>query len=60
MPIATFVACVSTRTQESTGEYVDDSVITAKVKSVLAKDDFLRSFHISIGIRNIDPNEIVH
>ena len=48
MLIATFVACASTRTQESTGEYVDDSVITTKVKSLLAKDDFLKSFQISV------------
>jgi len=41
-------ACGSTRTHESTGEYVDDSVITAKVKTVLAEDDFLRSFKISV------------
>ena len=37
MLIATFVACASTRTHESTGEYVDDSVITTKVKALLAK-----------------------
>ena len=37
MLIATFAACAATRTQESTGEYVDDSVITTKVKSLLAK-----------------------
>jgi osmotically-inducible protein OsmY len=48
MLIATFVACASTRTQESTGEYVDDSVITTKVKSLLAADDFLKSFQISV------------
>ena len=42
--IATFAACASTRTQESTGEYVADSVITTKVKTLLANDDFLRSF----------------
>jgi len=46
--IATFVACASTPTQESTGEYVDDSVITTKVKSLLAADDFLKSFQISV------------
>jgi osmotically-inducible protein OsmY len=46
--IATFAACASTRTQESTGEYVDDSVITTKVKALLAKDDFLKSFQISV------------
>ena len=48
MLIATFAACSSTRTHESTGEYVDDSVITTKVKSLLAADDFLKSFQISV------------
>ena len=48
MLIATFAACAATRTQESTGEYVDDSVITTKVKSLLAADDFLKSFKISV------------
>jgi osmotically-inducible protein OsmY len=43
-----FVACASTSKQESTGEYVDDSVITTKVKSLLAADDFLKSFEISV------------
>jgi osmotically-inducible protein OsmY len=48
MLIATFVACASTPSQESTGEYVDDSVITTKVKALLAADDFLKSFKISV------------
>ena len=48
MLIATFSACASTSKQESTGEYVDDSVITTKVKSLLAADDFLKSFQISV------------
>jgi osmotically-inducible protein OsmY len=48
MLIATFVACASTSKQESTGEYVDDSVITTKIKSLLAGDDFLKSFQISV------------
>jgi osmotically-inducible protein OsmY len=34
--------------QESTGEYVDDSYITTKVKSLLAADDFLKSFEIGV------------
>ena len=46
--IASLVACASTRTQESTGEYVDDSVITTKVKGLLAGDDFLKSFQIGV------------
>jgi hyperosmotically inducible protein len=48
MLIATFVACASTSKQESAGEYIDDSVITTKVKSELAADDFLKSFQISV------------
>jgi osmotically-inducible protein OsmY len=48
MLIAVFAACASTRTHESAGEYIDDSVITTKVKSLLAEDDFLKSFQISV------------
>jgi osmotically-inducible protein OsmY len=48
MLIATFVACASTSKQESTGEYIDDAVITTKVKSLLAGDDFLKSFQIGV------------
>jgi osmotically-inducible protein OsmY len=48
MLIVAFVGCASTRTQESAGEYVEDSVITTKVKSLLAADDFVKSFQISV------------
>ena len=48
MLIASLVACASTSKQEGTGEYIDDSVITTKVKSMLAADDFLKSFEISV------------
>jgi len=48
MLIVAFVACESTSKQESTREYIDDSVITTKVKSLLAADDFLKSFQISV------------
>jgi len=48
MLMVVFVACNSTSKQESTGEYVDDSLITTKVKSLLAEDDSLNSFQISI------------
>ena len=48
MLVATFMACASTPKQESTGEFVDDSVITTKVKTLLAADDFLKSFQISV------------
>jgi len=48
MLIAALVACASTSKQEGAGEYVDDSVITTKVKSLLGADDFLKSFEISV------------
>jgi osmotically-inducible protein OsmY len=48
MLIATLAACASTPTRESTGEYVDDSVITSKVKALLAEDNFLKSFQIGV------------
>ncbi len=48
MLIPAFVGCASTPTRESTGEYVDDSVITTKIKSLLLKDEFTNSFHISV------------
>jgi hyperosmotically inducible protein len=48
MMIAALVACASTSKQEGAGEYVDDSVITTKVKSLLGADDFLKSFEISV------------
>jgi len=48
MLVATFAACASTPHHEGTGEYVDDSVITTKVKALLAEDNFLKSFDISV------------
>ncbi len=49
MVIATFMACASiARSAESAGEYVDDSVITTKLKALLAEDDFLKSFKIRV------------
>jgi hypothetical protein len=46
--IATFAASTAMRTQENKGEYVDDSVITNKVKALLGADDFFNSFDISV------------
>ena len=45
MPIA---ACSSSSTTESTGEYVDDTVITSKVKTALLGDSGLKSFDIGV------------
>ncbi len=46
--IGALAACASTSGQSGMGEYVDDTVITTKVKSQLAADDFLKSFEISV------------
>ncbi len=46
--ITALAACASTPTRESTDGYVDDSVITTTVKSLLAQDDFLKSFQIIV------------
>lgn len=40
--------CASTRTQESPAEYVDDSVITLKVKTAILADDTLKSSEINV------------
>jgi len=48
MLITALAACASTSKQSGAGEYVDDSVITTKIKSLLAADDFLKSFEISV------------
>jgi len=42
------VACAPTRTHESTGEVVDDSVITAKVKSGLVGDPLTKAHQINV------------
>lgn len=44
-----FIAgCASTQTQESTGEFVDDSVITAKIKAEIASDKLISLYQISV------------
>ena len=51
MMITAFMACASTPQQTSTGEHIDDTVITTKVKTELANDNFLKSFKISVETR---------
>ncbi len=40
--------CASTATQEGTGEYVDDTVITSKVKSAIFGEPTLKSAEINV------------
>jgi osmotically-inducible protein OsmY len=51
MLVASFAVCASASEKESAGDFVDDSVITTKVKALLAEDDFLKSFQISVETR---------
>ncbi|NPU83840.1 MAG: BON domain-containing protein [Syntrophaceae bacterium] len=51
MLMATFATYSLAGTSESAGNYIDDTVITTKVKSLLASDDFLKSFQISVESR---------
>ncbi len=40
--------CAGTATKESTGEFVDDSTITAKVKSAFVQDSQVKANDISV------------
>lgn len=40
--------CASTSTREGTGEYVDDSVITTKVKAEIFNEPTLKSMEINV------------
>lgn len=42
------LGCASTPTQEGTGEYVDDSVITTKVKAAIYNEPALKSAEINV------------
>ncbi|MFA6148151.1 MAG: BON domain-containing protein [bacterium] len=46
--VAAFVGCASTPTRESSGQYVDDSVITTKVKAAILDDPALKVFQINV------------
>ena len=46
--VAGLAACASTRTSEGTGEYVDDTIITAKVKAAVLAEPTLKSAEINV------------
>lgn len=46
--LGSFLGCASTPKQEGTGEYIDDSVITAKVKVAIFAEDSLKSSEITV------------
>jgi osmotically-inducible protein OsmY len=46
--VVTFFGCAATAERESTGEYVDDTVITAKVKAAIFQEETLKSLQINV------------
>ncbi len=46
--IALVVGCVATPKQDSTGEYIDDAVITTKVKAAIFNEPSLKSMEINV------------
>ncbi len=46
--LLTSVGCASTNKHEGTGEYVDDSVITSKVKAAILNEPGLSSAEINV------------
>lgn len=43
-----FIGCAATQKHESTGQYVDDSVITSKVKANIFEDKGLKTLQINV------------
>ena len=48
MALAVTLGCASTAKQEGTGEYVDDTVITGKVKAAILNEPTLKSAEINV------------
>jgi len=46
--IAVFLGCASTSKREGTGEYLDDSAITTKVKAAIFSEPTLKVFQINV------------
>ena len=46
--IAATLGCAATATHESTGQYVDDTVITTRVKKAIFQEETLKSAEINV------------
>ena len=46
--LASLLGCAGTPTKEGTGEYVDDTVITTKVKAAIFNEPSLKSAEINV------------
>jgi hyperosmotically inducible protein len=48
LALMTTVGCGATHSKDSTGEYLDDSVITSKVKTAIFSDETLKVAEINV------------
>lgn len=46
--LATVAGCAATQTHESTGQYVDDTTLTTKVKTAIFEEPTLKSAEINV------------
>lgn len=46
--LVALLGCTATKQSESTGQYVDDSIITTKVKAAIFQVDALKSLQINV------------
>jgi len=46
--LASLLGCAGTSTKEGTGEYIDDTVITTKVKAAIFNEPSLKSAEINV------------
>ena len=46
--LASLIGCAATPKQEGTGEYIDDAVITTKVKAAIFNEPTLKSTEINV------------
>jgi osmotically-inducible protein OsmY len=46
--LATLIGCAGTATTEGTGEYIDDTVITTKVKAAIFDEPSLKSAQVNV------------
>ena len=44
----TMLGCASTASKEGTGEYIDDTVITTKVKAAILNEETLKSAEVNV------------
>jgi hyperosmotically inducible protein len=46
--LGTVVGCAPTETKQGTGEYIDDAVITTKVKAALIENPLTKAYQIGV------------